>query len=167
MDSSTSQVQQKKLSKPSAKSMVSKQQTHETIPSTVVEQPECISTRREARISNTNYHSGGEKLELIPNTYHIPNFKVANIQSLISKKARNQKIPFLREQCQIEKPYFLAFVETHLKDETKYAEFNITGYSHEKSNRTNRDGGGVIIYISEKLTYRTLVSESDKMCSMV
>ena len=147
--------------------MVSREQTNEAIPSTVVEQPDYTSSRREACISNTNYPSRREKLELINKTYNIPNFKVANIQSLTSKKARNQKIPFLREQCQVEKTYFLAFVEIHLKDETKDAEFNITGYAHETSNRSNRDGGGVIVYINEQLTYKTLISQSDNMCSMV
>ena len=86
---------------------------------------------------------------------------------MITKKARNQKIPFLREQCETEKPYFLGFSETHLRNDIKEAEFNIPGYSHEISNRTNREGGGVILYINNELTYKKLASISDEMCSMV
>ena len=43
----------------------------------------------------------------------------------------------------------------------------IKGYSHETSNRINRDGGGVIVYIRNDLTYQMLISTSDEMCSMV
>ena len=35
------------------------------------------------------------------------------------------------------------------------------------SHRKHREGGGVIIYINEDLTYQPLISISDKMCSMV
>ena len=35
------------------------------------------------------------------------------------------------------------------------------------SHRRNRKGGGVIIYINKDLTYKTLISESDEMCSIV
>ena len=86
---------------------------------------------------------------------------------MISRKAQHQKIPFLREQCNTEKPHFLAFAETYLRDDIKEAEFTINGYSHETSNRRNREGGGVIIYISNELTYKTLISDSDEMCSIV
>ena len=92
---------------------------------------------------------------------------MANIQSLISKKAQHQKIPFLREQCDLEKPYFLAFAETHLNDDIKEAEFNINSNSQETSHRINREGGGVIIYINNDLTYKNLISASDEMCSIV
>ena len=71
------------------------------------------------------------------------------------------------EQCQEEKPYFMAFAETCLNKEIKEAEFEIGGYSHVTSHRKNRNGGGVIIYINDNLTYQTLVSISDEMCSMI
>ena len=57
------------------------------------------------------------------------------------------------EQCQEEKPYFMAFAETCLKKEIKEVEFEIRGYSHVTSHRKNRKGGGVIIYINDNLTY--------------
>ena len=67
----------------------------------------------------------------------------------------------------MEKPYFLAFAETHLRDGIKEAEYDITGYSHETSHRINREGGGVIVYINNNLAYKTLISDSDEMCSIV
>ena len=105
-----------------------------------------------------------------------PSFHVANIQSLVTKTVdgkkipflKNQeKIPFLREQCKEEMPYFLAFAETYLKEGIKEAEYKIDGYSHEASHRRNRDGGGVIIYVNNNLTYQTLVATSDEICSIV
>ena len=67
------------------------------------------------------------------------------------------------EQCEEERPYFMAFAETYLKEEIKEAEFNIKGYSHVASHRKKREGGGVIIYINEDLTYQHLISVSDEM----
>ena len=98
---------------------------------------------------------------------YTPKFQIANIETLISKKARYQTIPFLREQCVLENPYFLAFAETNLTDTIKDAEFDIKGYSHVTSHRKNREGGGVIMYINNDLAYKTLISDSDKMCSIV
>ena len=71
------------------------------------------------------------------------------------------------EQCQEEKPYFMAFAETCLKKRIKEVEFEIRGYSHVTSHRKNRKGGGVIIYINDNLTYQTWVSVSDEICSMI
>ena len=66
-----------------------------------------------------------------------------------------------------EKPYFLGFAETCLKNWVKEVEIEIEGYSYESSNRINRDGGGVIIYVRNDLTYQTLISTRDEMWSMV
>ena len=79
----------------------------------------------------------------------------------------NEKIKFLMEQCQEERPCFMAFAETCLKNEIKEVEFEIKGYSHVTSHRKNRKGGGVVIYINDNLTYQTLVSISDEICSIV
>ena len=81
----------------------------------------------------------------------LPSFHVANIQSILTKTVSGdkglfvkdiEKIKFLREQCKEEKPYFMAFAETHLKEEIKEAEFEMEGYSHVTSHRKNRIGGG-------------------------
>merc|ERR1711888_442801 len=65
-----------------------------------------------------------------------------------------------------ENSYFLAFMETWTKDGTSEAEYAIDGYEHMASHRKNREGGGVIIYIREDITYNFLTSVSDEMCSM-
>ena len=78
-----------------------------------------------------------------------------------------EKIKFLRDLCSEEKTYFLAFAETWLKDSMKEAEYEIEGYSYVASHRKNKDGGGVIIYIDNNVTFKFLISISDEMCSIV
>ena len=78
-----------------------------------------------------------------------------------------EKVHFLREQCEEENPFFLALFETWTKVGTIEAECAIDGYGHVSSYRKNREGGGVIIYIREDITYNFLTSVSDEMCSMV
>ena len=114
---------------------------------------------------------------LVENNVNLnPSFHLANIQNLVGKTAHGENIPymkaqekisFLREQCRVEKPCFLALAETYLNKYIREVEFQITGYTHETSHRSNRDGGGVIIYINNYLTYETLISDSDEMCSLV
>ena len=77
-----------------------------------------------------------------------PKFHVANIQKLLTKRKIKkkgifikeiEKIKFLRDMCKEEKPYFLAFAETWLKENIKEAEYDIEGYSHVASHRKNRE----------------------------
>ena len=100
-----------------------------------------------------------------------PRFHIANIQNLLSEEGmfikQLDKINFLRDQCKEENPYFLAFAETWIKDGILESEYTIYGYEHVASHRKNRDGGGVIIYIREDITYNFLTAVSDEMCSMV
>ena len=83
-----------------------------------------------------------------------------------SSIAQKEKIAFLREKCEEEKPFFLAFAESHLNDRIKESEYELEGYSHTASHRSRRTGGGVIIYVSNDHTYQTLASTSDEMCSL-
>ena len=111
-------------------------------------------------------------------SFHIntsPKFHVANIQNILTKGELGkrgmfvkeiEKIKFLRDMCKEEKTYFLAFAETCLKDNMKEAEYEIDGYSYVASHRKDR-GGGVIIYIDEDASYKSLISISDEMCSIV
>ena len=101
---------------------------------------------------------------------------MANIQNILTKGELGkggmfvkeiEKIKFLRDMCKEEKPYFLAFAETCLKDNMKEAEYEIDGYSYVASHRKDRGGGGVIIYIDEDASYKSLISISDEMCSIV
>ena len=140
--------------------------------------PEGRGDSKKINVHDTNgsreLESNGRKTSAILNS--PPNFQVANIQNILAKSMdgrkckyikENEKIEFLKEQCEVEKPYFMAFAETCLKKELKEVEFNIKGYSHVASHRKNRNGVGVIIYINDDLTYQPLVSISDEMCSMV
>ena len=101
---------------------------------------------------------------------------MANIQNILPKTESGEtgmfikvleKVNFLREQCKEENPYFLALFETWTKDGAMETEYAIDGYEHVASHRKNREGGGVIIYIREDITYNFLTSVSDEMCSMV
>ena len=115
----------------------------------------------------------------LPPSFHIsnsPKFHVANIQNLLTKRKLGkkgmfmreiEKIKFLSDMCNEEKPYFLAFAETWLNDNMKEAEYEIEGYSYVASHRKDREGGGVIIYIDNDATYKPLISISDEMCSIV
>ena len=138
--------------------------------------PVPTNTIRPTEASNSNSDIRDEHLLEETNNNCNPSFHIANIKNLISKTVYGENLPFLkaqekisflREQCKEETPYFLAFAETYLKSGIKEAEYQIEGYSHETGHRQNRDGGGVIIYINNNLTYETLISASDEMCSIV
>ena len=115
----------------------------------------------------------------LPPSFHIsnsPKFHVANIQNLLTKRKSGEKgmfmkeiekIKFLNDMCNEEKPYFLAFAETWLNDSMKEVKYEIEGYSYVASHRKDREGGGVIIYINNDATFKPLISISDDMCSVV
>ena len=87
-----------------------------------------------------------------PPGFHIknpPKFHVANVQNLLTKRKLGEKgmfmkeiekIKFLSDMCNEEKPYFLAFAETWLNDSMKEAEYEIEGYSYAASHRKDRGG---------------------------
>ena len=110
-------------------------------------------------------------MRILPTSFHI-----VNIQNLLTKTETGEmgmfmkqldKINFLRDQCKDENPYFLALAETWIKDGILESEYTIYGYEHVASHRKSRDGGGVIIYIREDITYNFLTAASDEMCSLV
>ena len=81
---------------------------------------------------NRQLETNGQKTSPILNT--PPNFHIANIQNILTKTMdgkkckyvkENEKIEFLKEQCEEEKPYFMVFAETCLKKEIKEVEFDI------------------------------------------
>ena len=81
---------------------------------------------------------GMEEPSMTQKPTHPPNFHIANIQNLTGSGPfvkQMEKIKFLQDQCEEEKPYFLSFAETCLKNCIKEAEIEIKGYSHETSNR--------------------------------
>ena len=124
-----------------------------------------------------NEKIGGEAMEqTVLETIKTETFHVANIQNLLTKTESGEnemfvrkieKMDFLRDQSREEEPLFLAFCETGLTKHILEAEFSIDGYTHVASPRVNRRGGGVIIYIDEDASYKSLISVSDEMCSVV
>ena len=94
-------------------------------------------------------------------------FKFANISGLLSANGRLAKIPILTQDAKDENPLFMLFTESHLNDTAKEKEFYIPNYSNICSNRQNRSHGGVIIYLHNHLTYKTLCNASDEMCSFL
>ena len=67
-----------------------------------------------------------EKVNERDKTTHPPSFHMANIQNILTKTESGEigmfikvleKMNFLREQCKVENPYFLAFMETWKKME--------------------------------------------------
>ena len=90
-----------------------------------------------------NNHTRREPVSTTKVNY-VPNFHIANIESLTTRTAQYKKIPFLREECSINKPYFLAFAESHLKDNIKDAEFHMPNYSYAASHRQRGKRGGLL-----------------------
>ena len=95
---------------------------------------------------------------------------MADIQNILTKTESSkigmvikvlEKINFLREQCKVDNPYFQAFMEIWIKDGKMEAEYAIDCYEHVAIHRKNREGGGVIIYIREDITYNLLISVRD------
>ena len=77
---------------------------------------------------------------------------MANLQNILTKTNSGEigmfikvleKMNFLREQCNVKNPYFLAFMETWIKDETMEAKYAIDGYEHVASHRKNRKRGSL------------------------
>ena len=92
---------------------------------------------------------------------------LANINGILSPKGRIAKIPILSEDCRNNNLLFLALTESHLNDTAKEREYHIEGYSHILCNRINRERGGVIIYLHNRLTFKLLSQNSDNMCSFL
>ena len=57
-----------------------------------------------------------------------------------------EKIKFLSDMCNEEKPYFLAFAETWLNDSMKEAEYEIEGYSYVKVIMFSLKAANIIIW---------------------
>lgn len=52
------------------------------------------------------------------------------------------------------RPDICGFCETFLTENTTNAELNINGYSAERKDRVSKKGGGLVIYIAEKIPYK-------------
>ena len=57
----------------------------------------------------------------------------------------------------------LAITETWIKDDEPY-DLNFDGYNSISNHRSDRTGGGVGLYIDEKLTYQVLTEYNISFC---
>ncbi|MEL7196428.1 MAG: reverse transcriptase domain-containing protein [Bacteroidota bacterium] len=102
-----------------------------------------------------------------PDTQELDSFLFGNIDGLLSRSGRIAKIPILEEDSRQNNYLFMALTESHLNDTSLEAEYNISGYSHILGNRIGRQGGGVILYINNNLSYEVINYASDDMCSLL
>ena len=73
-------------------------------------------------------------------------------------------MPFLSEHAIETSPLFMCVTESHLTDEILTAEVQIEDYTLHRTDRLNRSGGGVCIYLPDKLTCTVLYSKSNSVC---
>ena len=73
-------------------------------------------------------------------------------------------MPFLSEHAVETSPLFMCVTESHLTDEILTAEVQIEDYTLHRTDRLNRSGGGVCIYLPDKLTCTVLYSKSNSVC---
>ena len=79
-------------------------------------------------------------------------------------KSNQMKVPFLSEFAEQTKPLFICVTESHLSDEILPAEIHIENYTMHRTDRVNRERGGVGIYVPDRLTCTVLYSKSNSVC---
>ena len=79
------------------------------------------------------------------------------------------KIPFIRDEIQSNTKFtpFFALIETHLNKDHFDAEISIENYTVYRSDRKDRKGGGVALYIHNSLIVNSIERYSDGMCESV
>lgn len=89
-----------------------------------------------------------------------------NIRGLYPN-SNQSKVPFLNELSKESNPLFFCITETHLNADILEAEINIQDYTVARTDRSNRDGGGVCIYIQDRLTSTVLYTNSNSVCEIL
>lgn len=85
----------------------------------------------------------------------------------MNPKANQTKVPFLSELSIESKALFMCITETHLSNDEFDAEIHIQNYTIYRTDRKERDGGGVCIYAQDKLTCSVILSESNTICDIL
>ena len=65
---------------------------------------------------------------------------------------RYHKIEYVRDLAISENSFIISLTESHLNDKIQDHEVHIEGWNSLRSDRTNRQGGGVITYIKDFIT---------------
>ena len=95
-----------------------------------------------------------------------PTILVGNIRGL-NPSMSYSKIDFLRDLAIDKNSIAIAITESHLNDKIYDHEINIKGWAHSRSDRVNRNGGGVIVYVKDNLTMSDENAFSNSMCESV
>ena len=77
------------------------------------------------------------------------------------------KIEYLRDLSVVNNSAVISLTESHLSDNILDSEIQIDGWTHFRSDRTNRTGGGVITYIKDHLTTSRERKFSDSMTEIL
>ena len=88
----------------------------------------------------------------------------ANIQGL--KYQTTNKVPFIQGLLTEGNAIFAALTETHIKDHED-SEVWIPNYNLYRTDRKNRSGGGVALYIKDTLICTELLSYTDDVCEVL
>ena len=69
------------------------------------------------------------------------------------------KMNQIRIFCSIILPHILCLTETWTRPDVDDIEIGITGYSMYRKDRADQRGGGIIVYVSERLNYKTTIED--------
>ena len=80
---------------------------------------------------------------------------------------RDNKIEYISLTAKENNAIMIALTETHLKDRISDYEINIDGFSSIRSDRSVREGGGIVTYMKDHLTVSDDYSDSDSMNNLL
>ena len=89
-----------------------------------------------------------------------------NTNRLITPSGRS-KSPFLWDQAQLNNSLMVGVTESWLSDQHADAEVNIHGFSILRSDRKNREGGGVVLFLRDDITGDVLAQFDNGTCEMI
>ena len=89
-----------------------------------------------------------------------------NTNRLITPSGRS-KAPFLWDQAQLNNSIMVGVTESWLNDQHADAEVNIPGFSILRSDRKNREGGGVVLFLRDDITGDVLCQFDNGTCEMI
>ena len=85
----------------------------------------------------------------------------------ISPGIRGNKLDYLKNLSETKDPFLIMMTESHLSENILDCEVAINGWSTFRTDRVNRTGGGVISYVTDKLTVSNELSVSDSITDLL
>ena len=92
----------------------------------------------------------------------LPTLIFGNIRGL-KPGFRDNKIEYIKLLAKQNNTEIIAMTESHLKDRVNDYEIHIDGFSSLRSDRSVREGGGIVVYIKDHLTASDEFNDSDSM----